>query len=231
MKIVDLLVERRPFSAAFLAILGGVPLAMFYLGRGWTAIAYIAFEIVGGVAGLAIGIGFDLVGPEPMWAAAIGVVPVRLLGAIQAMRIATSLQCSVPDVWFSRARAVFGLWIAIALAPLLAAIILRMFLAETFEMKSAAMAPTLVQGDRVFVFKRAYDSEAPQVRDIVAYRSKDAITYVRRVVALPGPDTLVVRSELPEAPLETVTRAAVTGKVVATYWSGARTRWQWERPN
>jgi signal peptidase I len=68
-----------------------------------------------------------------------------------------------------------------ASAPLLAALAIRGFALEPFEVVSDSMLPTLEAGDRLFVNKLA----TPERGDVVVFE-RAGERFVKRVVALPG---------------------------------------------
>jgi signal peptidase I len=69
----------------------------------------------------------------------------------------------------------------LAAVPVLAAVALRGFALEPFEVASESMLPTLEAGDRLFVNKL----RAPQRGDVVVFERGGA-RFVKRVIALPG---------------------------------------------
>lgn len=72
-------------------------------------------------------------------------------------------------------------------ALLLTAVLIRIFLLDTFIVSGDSMAPTIVGGDYVFVNKIAYLFDSPQRNDIVVgnFRGMDGIKAIKRVVGLP----------------------------------------------
>ncbi|MDB6055829.1 MAG: signal peptidase, partial [Verrucomicrobiales bacterium] len=84
---------------------------------------------------------------------------------------------------------------------------MRSAVADRNDVPTGSMNPTILEGDRVFVNKLAYDLKVPfttthiaewdnpQRGDIVVFFSpKDGIRLVKRVIGLPG-DTIEMRSE------------------------------------
>src|SRR5580765_7282643 len=84
---------------------------------------------------------------------------------------------------------------------------IRSSLADWNDVPTGSMKPTILEGDRVFVNKLAYDLKAPfttshiaewshpQRGDIVVFFSpKDGTRLVKRVIGLPG-DTVEMRNE------------------------------------
>lgn len=61
------------------------------------------------------------------------------------------------------------------------------FVAEPFRIAGTSMTPTLADGERVLVDKRAYRSQLPRRGDLVAFRAppSGAVT-IKRAVGLPG---------------------------------------------
>lgn len=98
---------------------------------------------------------------------------------------------------------------------LVAALFIRSFLFQPFNIPSASMRPTLLVGDYVFVSKYAYGygpfslpyslslasgrvfGAAPVSGDVVVFRvPKDRVDYVKRVVGLPGDRVQMKEGEL-----------------------------------
>jgi hypothetical protein len=182
------------------------------------------------LGGLAIGISYNLIGPDLAEGAYLYSWPVRVAGAVHAFRIAKRQAGAVPQSWFARWYALAGLYFAYFAIPMLTAAMLRALWVESFEVRSAAMAPALVDGDRVWANKRAYDSVSPAIGEIVVIRDDDGITYIRRVIARRD-EMFVTRNEAPGGQPLTVLPRAIVAKVIAVYWSGATRRWRWEVPS
>src|SRR5262245_1362326 len=86
-------------------------------------------------------------------------------------------------------------------AAVLIAVAIRMFVVEAYRIPSAAMRPTLLPGDTIFVSKWGY-ALAPGGRrhttkrgDIVVFSPKSdaSLNFIKRVIGLPG-DILSVRN-------------------------------------
>lgn len=226
MKLAKPFVERHPVVAAGIAFFAGPLLAMMYLGRGRAAILYALAEFAAQIVGLTIGIFFNFVGPNPFSAAVMGAAPVRLFGMVHAFMVARAQPGAIPSQWFARRSVVAGVYLAIVLLPGISAQVVRASWGETFEMKSAALAPTVVVGDRVFVSKRAYDSASPKAGDLIAYRSNDGVVFLRRVVSARA-DAIVVHQGDALSSDIVVRREAVVGRVSLIYWGASRQAWQW----
>ena len=78
---------------------------------------------------------------------------------------------------------------------LLTGILIRIFVVDSFTVIGNSMAPTLVDGDYIFVNKFAYGRNTPQRDDIVVgnFRELDP-KVIKRVVGLPGEWVLVSAS-------------------------------------
>src|SRR5580692_4040836 len=113
----------------------------------------------------------------------------------------------------------------------------RSAIADWNDVPTGSMNPTIVQGDRVFVNKLAYDLKVPFTTwhlaqwsnprrgDIaVFYSPADGIRLVKRVIGLPGDkieltnDRLLINGQ----PLEYDALPAVTGRDVPTDHDGRR---------
>jgi signal peptidase I len=85
--------------------------------------------------------------------------------------------------------------VAVVIAPIVAAMALRGFVVEAFEIPSSSMSPTFEVGDRIFINKLA---RTPSRGDVVVFRQPcfaDERDYVARVIGLPG-DTIEVRCDV-----------------------------------
>src|SRR5512143_3781809 len=94
---------------------------------------------------------------------------------------------------------------------LMAAVILtgRSVLADWYVVPTGSMKPTILEGDRVFVWKSAYQVRVPFSRirlfptgaphrgDVVVIRNPDggSVPFVKRLIGLPG-DTIELRNEI-----------------------------------
>ncbi len=93
------------------------------------------------------------------------------------------------------------------LPAIIAVLLIRTFVFEPFKIPSGSMIPTLLIGDHVVVTKFSYgiwipftgieaiDLGDPQRGDVIVFRNPrdPAVTYIKRVVAIPG-DTIEVRN-------------------------------------
>lgn len=93
------------------------------------------------------------------------------------------------------------IFIYTATAVVLSGILLRVFILDSFTVSGNSMAPTVVDGDYVFVNKLAYTGSTPQRDDVVVFnfRQMPGINAIKRVIGLPGDwlyfDDNVVRIE------------------------------------
>lgn len=86
-------------------------------------------------------------------------------------------------------------WVAVVVVALVAALLVKTFVLETFWIPSASMEHTLDIGDRVFVNKLAYDFHSVHEGDIVVFVPTPAQRkilganvndVIKRVIGLPG---------------------------------------------
>jgi signal peptidase I len=84
-------------------------------------------------------------------------------------------------------------WVAIIVAALLVAVLIKTFLFQAFYIPSGSMEPTLRPGDRVLVNKLSYDLHAIHRADIVVFKRPPAEAndptikdLIKRVIGLPG---------------------------------------------
>lgn len=124
------------------------------------------------------------------------------------------LACYV-DVWRLRpteraAKTNKLVWMGIGLTMVAGGVVMgfRVGYAEAYKIPSAGMAPTLSIGDRIWVFKPAYWSDAPQRGDVVVFHHpcQPGTDFVNRVVGVGG-DEIEVRCS----------RLYVNGKAVALH--------------
>lgn len=104
------------------------------------------------------------------------------------------------DKWMEKsARWLWREWVKPLLIALAIILPLRSSIADWMDVPTGSMKPTIIEGDRIFVNKLAYDLKipftlrhvtewsAPERGDIVVFRSPaDGIRLVKRVVGLPG---------------------------------------------
>jgi signal peptidase I len=85
-------------------------------------------------------------------------------------------------------------WAAVIGIALVLAILVRSFVIQTFFIPSGSMEPTLDVGDRILVFKLAYDFTSPATGDVVVFKAPPAencgdpsvTDLVKRIIAVPG---------------------------------------------
>ena len=111
-----------------------------------------------------------------------------------------------PDGHFHSPRSAIKTGLKVLAVVLVALVVARLLLFESFRIAAGSMAPTLRIGDRVLMLKTSYGLRepfstgelvrwaAPERGDIVVFRIPgDARSYIKRVVAVPG-DTIEVRA-------------------------------------
>jgi signal peptidase I len=87
-----------------------------------------------------------------------------------------------------------GEWFTVILIALVLAVGVRTYVIQTFFIPSGSMKPTLDIGDRILVFKLAYDFTSPATGDVVVFKAPPAehcgdptvTDLVKRIVGLPG---------------------------------------------
>ena len=85
-------------------------------------------------------------------------------------------------------------WLCVIALALVLALAVRTFVIQTFYIPSGSMEPTLNIGDRILVFKLAYDFSSPATGDVVVFKAPPAercgdasvTDLVKRIVGLPG---------------------------------------------
>lgn len=85
-------------------------------------------------------------------------------------------------------------WLCVIGIALILALGVRAYVIQTFYIPSGSMEPTLNIGDRILVFKLAYDFTSPAIGDVVVFKAPPtehcgdpAVTdLVKRIVGTPG---------------------------------------------
>jgi signal peptidase I len=183
---------RRAWIAVLLAVLSPI-YAMLYVARGWRALGYFAASL--GLLALASALTTFIGTPMAVWEV-LGFAGLRLVGAIDGYRRAKAWQASSQLPRYAR----WSRLVPIMAVTMLAAMSLHAFVAQSFQIRSGAMIPTLLVADYILVDKSAYGLRLPSVeRPIVAlgqprhgdlavflYPEKPEISYLKRVVGVPG---------------------------------------------
>jgi signal peptidase I len=135
-------------------------------------------------------------------------------------------------------------WIIIVVVAVLASILVRTFVFETYYIPSASMEPTLLIGDRIIVNKLAVDFGTIHTGDIIVFKAPPAENcgtkvddLVKRVIGVPG-DHLTSKGNtiyINGKPLKitypdscdsrfwgTVPRSDIIGKVFLRIWPFSR---------
>lgn len=84
-------------------------------------------------------------------------------------------------------------WLVLIAVAVAAALLIRVFVLQSYSIPSPSMEPTLRVGDRVYVNKLAYDFHAVRRGDVVVFRTPPGYTaaprvpdLIKRVIGLPG---------------------------------------------
>ena len=85
-------------------------------------------------------------------------------------------------------------WLCVIALALVLALAVRTFVIQTFYIPSGSMEPTLNVGDRILVFKLAYDFSSPAIGDVIVFKAPptehcgdpSVTDLVKRIVGLPG---------------------------------------------
>jgi signal peptidase I len=85
-------------------------------------------------------------------------------------------------------------WLCVIALALVLALAVRTFVIQTFYIPSGSMEPTLNIGDRILVFKLAYDFTSPTTGDVVVFKAPPSehcgdasvTDLVKRIIGLPG---------------------------------------------
>ena len=185
--------KRYAWVAVLLALILSPFFSMLYLGKGRRGFAYLSLSFLAIVA--------------PPFLASAGFWPtfvdmsflgyaVRILGAVDAYRIAQRDQENFSGPWYSRWYGVSGAFLLVATFF----VCIRAFIVEPFRIPSGAMTPTLLTGDYILASKFAYGIRLPIVNfevfsandpnrgEVMVYRYPEnpSLIYLHRVVGLPG---------------------------------------------
>lgn len=169
-------------------------LGYLYIGRARAALLFI-----GALAGFLVVVGISHIGVTPFgfYLLAVALVGFALLSAIHPSLIARAAP-RAPRRWYNRWWIYVTIWAvpvaAVELAGGYGAVRATMLGFSTFETASISMSPTLAVGDCFVVDTRAYRHGLPALGDVVvvAFPDTPGVSYVRRVVALPG-DVVEIR--------------------------------------
>ncbi len=92
-------------------------------------------------------------------------------------------------------KGIFREYIEAILVALIAALLIRTFVAQAFRIPSGSMIPTLLVGDQLLVDKVAYHFRSPARGDIIVFKypGDENRDFIKRIIGLPG-DTVEVRA-------------------------------------
>jgi len=81
-----------------------------------------------------------------------------------------------------------GRWITELIVIVMVVLLIRVFVAQAYNIPSGSMKPTLLVGDFILVNKLVYRFSEPQRGDIVVFKYPidPNIDFIKRIVALPG---------------------------------------------
>jgi signal peptidase I len=185
--------SRSRVVAVLLALLL-LPLAMLYLGRSLRAGVYLLATLLSVLVAYLLAVG-------GVWPAGVsfGVLSyaIVLVGLVDVWRITGAIESGVAfdGGWYTTWQ---GLGV-VAVAAVAAVLLFRAMAFEPFRMPSAAMMPTLHDGDQIFVSKSAYGLRLPFTSrtlafagdptrgDVIVFRVEaEGVSYLKRVIGLPG---------------------------------------------
>lgn len=80
-----------------------------------------------------------------------------------------------------------GRWITELIVIVMVVLLIRVFVAQAYNIPSGSMKPTLLVGDFILVNKLVYRFSEPQRGDIVVFKYPidPNIDFIKRIVALP----------------------------------------------
>ena len=191
--------SRSLWTTALIAALGGPFAGFLWIGAG--RLALISLLVITAASIAACYIGFPVI--PGMDLAAVGTYSGYGLMIVWIAIVLPFAGRFKPDRWYARGVSVFVL---VFYASVVAALVTRTFLFQSFSTPSGSMVPTLVDGDYFFASKFAYGysrytvplgllpfegrifAVVPKRGDIVVFKfpADPSIDYIKRVVGLPG---------------------------------------------
>jgi len=84
-------------------------------------------------------------------------------------------------------------WLQIALVALILAVLLRLFVLQSYRVNSGSMEDILLEGDFIFVDLLVYESSEPKIGDVIVFKypnDPDRL-FTKRIVALPGQEVRI----------------------------------------
>lgn len=85
-------------------------------------------------------------------------------------------------------------WIRSILIAVLLALVIRAFFMEVFLVQGQSMQPTLMNRERLIVYKVPLYYREPQRGEIFVFRATNRRDFIKRVIGLPGDEVLVSTS-------------------------------------
>jgi signal peptidase I len=91
-----------------------------------------------------------------------------------------------------------GRWITELIVIVMVVLLIRVFVAQAYNIPSGSMKPTLLVGDFILVNKLVYRFSEPQRGDIVVFKYPidPNIDFIKRIVALPGEQVEVKNNQV-----------------------------------
>lgn len=173
---------RRPWAAALIALIFGPFVGFLYLGRGRTALAWLAAELCVALAVIAF-VPRLIAAGQPVDAGSIGEWTFHVVGCVPAYFSARQRNPGPPPIWYARWYALAGIWVIFPVV----ALGIRFFAYQPFDVRSGSMRPTLDVGDYIAVSKLAYRTRPPVRGDVVVFYSQaQHENYIKRIVGMPG---------------------------------------------
>ncbi len=200
MRLLSSYRNRHPAWAAAISFLMSPDFGMFYLARGWLGLGYGAISLLIGYA-LPIFLTYQKI-VLPAWMWFVLFLGYHLPASVHVYFTAARQPPRARYPWYAR----FYNWILYFwLAPIVVALLVRNLLVQPFTIPANSMRPTLQAGDYVAAEKftyglgrysisfgygpeRRWGGRLPTRGEVIifAFPAEPEISYINRVIALPG---------------------------------------------
>lgn len=172
--------NRAPLAAVCLTLLFTPFVSMLYLGRWKRAVFYILLTFA------AIMYGRVMVQLNPHFLDmefSLLDIAIRIIASFDAYTLAKRQEGKLP--WYSRWYSIIVLCFTIVCSTFLTFFALQLFFITILHVPTNSMAPTIVRGDYILVWKTKEHFDYGDIM-VHAYPGKPHVLYARRVIGKPG---------------------------------------------